>query len=88
MKEDGDDGSNKERERGEKWRRQTPLPSGRHRHEVQIVPAESYLPNLRKIVPVRNERSLTQLFVASGFIRAGDGIRTRDFQLGKLALYH
>jgi hypothetical protein len=26
--------------------------------------------------------------VCSGYKRAGDGIRTRDSQLGKLALYH
>ena len=36
----------------------------------------------------RKKKALRNSLLRKALFRAGDGIRTRDFQLGKLALYH
>ena len=40
-----------------------------------------------KKVSDKTKKSLTQLVCFQGLLRAGDGTRIRDIQLGKLALY-
>ena len=41
-----------------------------------------------KALVVRGHISVSNYFVLYYFIGAGNGIRTRDLQLGKLTLYH